>query len=89
MAMTSQKPCILHMYLCYSLHVKIHSGDCVMCVFVFEACHQLTNSLVEEGGCFIQWGIMGKVGGQSCRNVSFICEPEHLCLSKGALSFNC
>lgn len=41
---------------------------------VFDACHQLTNSLVEEGNCFIQWGVMGKVGGPRGRTASFICE---------------
>lgn len=61
----------------------------VWCVCLFDACHRLTNSLVEEGKCFIQRGVMGKVGGPRGRTVSFICEPEHLCLSKGTLSFNC
>lgn len=56
------------------------------CVSVF-ACHQLTDSLVEEGNYFIQLGIMVKVGGERGRTVFFfICELEYF-LSKGTLSF--
>lgn len=44
-----------------------------VCVSVFDACHWLTNSLVEEGNHFIQWGILGKEV-----ELSFICEPQPL-----------
>ncbi len=71
----------------YNLHVEIQVWLCDVCVCV-DACHQLTNSLAEEGKYFIQWGIMRKVGGPRGRTMFFICELEH-CLSKGTLSFNC
>lgn len=51
--------------------LKPESGGRVMCVCVsvFDACHWLTNSLVEEGNHFIQWGILGKEGGSRGRTV--------------------
>lgn len=70
------------------------SGGCVMCecVSVF-ACHQLTNSLVEEGSYFIQLGIMVKVGGQRGRTVFFLsvnlnisCQRVHCLLPLGVVA---
>lgn len=56
--------------ICFTIcMLKLESGGCVMCVSVFVACYQLTNSFVEDGNCFIQWGIMGKVGGPRGRSV--------------------
>lgn len=69
--------------------MKIVWWLCDVCVFVFVACYQLTNGLVETGDCFIEWGIMGKVGGPRGRTVPFTCDPEHLGLSKGTLCLNC
>lgn len=62
--------------------LSLESGACVMCVSVFVAYYQLTNSLVEKGEVLHSVGHHGaKVGGPRGKKCLLICEAQHVCLS--------